>query len=173
MTEEEEAVILANRLLEIPYADPDDDLRVLSRQLLRRHEELAQKQLQSVTTAAPQAINARLVSHEWVPNVLSDAQGSVCRNCGLVSEAYYEGHQCNSRYTFQGIPGYPPTARNATASTTANSEATGSGTQECEECESLEEALRVVTEIKNELQADLATTRTALQNAQEALRQYI
>jgi len=34
------AVTLADHLLDEPYADPDDDLRVLSRQLLRRHEEI-------------------------------------------------------------------------------------------------------------------------------------
>jgi hypothetical protein len=39
--EQVEAVLTANALLDIPYADPDDDLRMLSRQLLRRHEELA------------------------------------------------------------------------------------------------------------------------------------
>lgn len=44
MDEEAEAVIVANALLDVPYADPDDDLRMLSRQLLRRHEELARKQ---------------------------------------------------------------------------------------------------------------------------------
>lgn len=44
MTEQEEAVMAANALLDVPYADPDDDLRMLSRQLLRRHEELAQLQ---------------------------------------------------------------------------------------------------------------------------------
>ena len=40
MDERVEAIELANRLLDQPYADPDDDLRVLSRQLLRRHEEI-------------------------------------------------------------------------------------------------------------------------------------
>lgn len=34
------AVALANRVLDRPYGDPDDDLAVLSRQLLRRHEEI-------------------------------------------------------------------------------------------------------------------------------------
>jgi hypothetical protein len=35
MTEKEQAIKLAERLLDEPNADPDDDLRVLSRQLLR------------------------------------------------------------------------------------------------------------------------------------------
>lgn len=35
------ARLLAERLLDEPNADPDDDLRVLSRQLLRRSEEIA------------------------------------------------------------------------------------------------------------------------------------
>jgi DNA repair exonuclease SbcCD ATPase subunit len=32
------ALVLANKLLDQPYCDPDDDLRVLSRQLLRSEE---------------------------------------------------------------------------------------------------------------------------------------
>ena len=38
MTEFEETVQLANRLLDEPYADPDDGLRMLSRQFLRQVE---------------------------------------------------------------------------------------------------------------------------------------
>jgi hypothetical protein len=38
--ERESAKNLAKVLLDEPWADPDDDLRVLSRQLLRRHEEI-------------------------------------------------------------------------------------------------------------------------------------
>jgi hypothetical protein len=38
--ERESANNLANVLLDEPWADPDDDLRVLSRQLLLRHEEI-------------------------------------------------------------------------------------------------------------------------------------
>jgi hypothetical protein len=38
MSELNEALALANRLLDEPMADPDDDLRVLSRQLQRTHE---------------------------------------------------------------------------------------------------------------------------------------
>lgn len=34
------AINLANKLLDAPYVDPDDDLRVLSRQLLRSQERL-------------------------------------------------------------------------------------------------------------------------------------
>lgn len=36
--ERTQAIALANRLLDEPNADPDDDLRTLARQLLRRHE---------------------------------------------------------------------------------------------------------------------------------------
>lgn len=39
--ERAEAMVLANRLLDQPWADPDDDLRVLARQLLRREERVA------------------------------------------------------------------------------------------------------------------------------------
>jgi hypothetical protein len=38
MSERTDADKLANRLLDEPNADPDDDLRMLSRQLLRRNE---------------------------------------------------------------------------------------------------------------------------------------
>ena len=38
MSEQHEADILAERLLNEPNVDPDDDLRMLSRQLLRRRE---------------------------------------------------------------------------------------------------------------------------------------
>lgn len=41
MTEAEEARILANRILDRPSGDPDDDLAVLSRQLLRADAALA------------------------------------------------------------------------------------------------------------------------------------
>ena len=40
MNEKESSVILANKILERPNADPDDDLAVLARQLLRREERL-------------------------------------------------------------------------------------------------------------------------------------
>lgn len=40
MNEKEEAIKLAHRLLDEPNADPDDDLRILSRQLLRAREVL-------------------------------------------------------------------------------------------------------------------------------------
>lgn len=38
MSERTDAIKLARRLLDEPNADPDDDLRMLSRQLLRSHE---------------------------------------------------------------------------------------------------------------------------------------
>lgn len=37
-TEHESAIRLANKLLDEPYADPDDDLRLLARQFLRAKE---------------------------------------------------------------------------------------------------------------------------------------
>lgn len=40
MTELENALKLAEQLLNEPNCDPDDDLRTLSRQLLRRQEEV-------------------------------------------------------------------------------------------------------------------------------------
>lgn len=40
--EHDRAIRLANRILDRPYADPDDDLAVLSRQLIRYTEEVSQ-----------------------------------------------------------------------------------------------------------------------------------
>jgi hypothetical protein len=39
--ERADAIRLANKLLDDPHCDPDDDLRMLSRQLLRREEFVA------------------------------------------------------------------------------------------------------------------------------------
>jgi hypothetical protein len=41
MTEGQETRALAHRILDRPYADPDDDLAMLSRQLLRADEQIA------------------------------------------------------------------------------------------------------------------------------------
>ena len=38
MTETEEAIALANRVLDRVNADPDDDMAILARQFLRAHE---------------------------------------------------------------------------------------------------------------------------------------
>lgn len=48
-----------------------------------------------------------MAEHDWVPNVLSEQHGTVCRECGLVSEAFYVGCKCLPSPTFQGIPGFP------------------------------------------------------------------
>jgi hypothetical protein len=40
MIEKDSVLILANKILDRPFGDPDDDLAVLSRQLLRREERL-------------------------------------------------------------------------------------------------------------------------------------
>ena len=50
MSERTEAEMLANRVLDRPYADPDDDLAILARQFLRCREtvERQEKALQAV-----------------------------------------------------------------------------------------------------------------------------
>jgi hypothetical protein len=40
--ERNEALVLADKLLDQPWADPDDDLRTLARQLLRREQRILQ-----------------------------------------------------------------------------------------------------------------------------------
>jgi hypothetical protein len=42
MTEKDEAILLANKVLDRPYGDPDDDLAVLARQFLRALERLGE-----------------------------------------------------------------------------------------------------------------------------------
>lgn len=42
MSEKDEAIILANKVLDRPNADPDDDLAILARQLLRALERLGE-----------------------------------------------------------------------------------------------------------------------------------
>jgi hypothetical protein len=82
VTEEEEAVITANTLLDVPNVDPDDDLRMLSRQLLRRHEELTQQAatIQAMRAAVELAFNAKI--HPFT----TDDFRNYCQ-CG-----YYETH---------------------------------------------------------------------------------
>lgn len=40
MSEKTDALALAHKLLDEPNADPDDDLRMLARQLVRKHEKI-------------------------------------------------------------------------------------------------------------------------------------
>lgn len=66
MSEREEALALANRLLDVPNADPDDDLRVLSRALVRS-EERNRGQLvhlsEAIRKVAPEALVLILKGH--------------------------------------------------------------------------------------------------------------
>lgn len=57
MSEREQALRLADRLLDEPYADPDDDLRLLARQLTRAVE------TQKVMLAAIRAALTSLSQH--------------------------------------------------------------------------------------------------------------
>ncbi len=71
------ALELANRLLDEPNADPDDDLRVLARQLLRRTEENVrlQERIDFVTTEAE--LDAESAYDEGYHEGLSDAEGAI------------------------------------------------------------------------------------------------
>jgi hypothetical protein len=55
LSEKGEAIILANKILDRPYADPDDDLAVLSRQLLRALERLGEYDPSHGKETAPKA----------------------------------------------------------------------------------------------------------------------
>lgn len=63
MTETEQAVILANKILDRVHADPDDDMAVMARQLLRAMERpLAAVQIYSAATTL--AMNNRQTAGE-------------------------------------------------------------------------------------------------------------
>jgi hypothetical protein len=52
MTELEQAVLLANKVLDRVNADPDDDLAILARQFLRARERIGALERQDVTKEA-------------------------------------------------------------------------------------------------------------------------
>jgi hypothetical protein len=56
--EKDSVIILANKILDRPWGDPDDDLAVLSRQLLRREE-----RLQKIAAIAEGSTTANSLSH--------------------------------------------------------------------------------------------------------------
>lgn len=58
MSEFADATIIANKVLDRPWADPDDDLGILSRQLLRMRERL------KLAEAVVEAADAYLLSAE-------------------------------------------------------------------------------------------------------------
>jgi hypothetical protein len=59
MSEKETSLVLANRLLEMAHLDPDGDLCVLARQLLRREERL--RRIDDIATNRPLLVNFPLV----------------------------------------------------------------------------------------------------------------
>jgi ribosomal protein S20 len=48
MTEKDTAIWMANKALEVPNADPDDELRTISRQFLRSIEQLKQERNKAI-----------------------------------------------------------------------------------------------------------------------------
>jgi hypothetical protein len=58
MIEKDSVIILANKILDRPSGDPDDDLAVLSRQLLRREE-----RLQKIAAIAEGSTTANSLPH--------------------------------------------------------------------------------------------------------------
>lgn len=48
MTEEQEAMWMANKALDVPNADPDDDLRTISRHFLRSIEQLKEEKNKAI-----------------------------------------------------------------------------------------------------------------------------
>lgn len=88
-SELEDAVKLADRLLDVPMADPDDDLRMLSRQLLRRQEAVGR--LATALIALKAAIGAPVIHHatlgpRWVKPALDMADAAL-KGCGYDPEA--------------------------------------------------------------------------------------
>ena len=69
MSEWDDALALADRLLDEPNADPDDDLRMLARHLLRSEERRRAAYAQGVEDAAKRAKGVRYMpdkyNHYW------------------------------------------------------------------------------------------------------------
>ena len=67
MTEHEETIALANKILERPNADPDDDLAMLSRQFLRALEEIERYKAWVADCQSGMYVNCVYCGHRYGP----------------------------------------------------------------------------------------------------------
>jgi hypothetical protein len=97
-TDLERAMFFANRALDVPYADPDDDLRTVSRQFLRLLEQIAKQpaepqgdaQVKLTAFAVHQAINSEAC--ENAPELFGK-----CESCNIIATALRAAEQRATR----------------------------------------------------------------------------
>ncbi len=83
MSERTDAIHLANKLLEEPNTDPDDDLRMLSRQLLRRCETIdrLEKHLAALQDSTLDMINA---NRDTILRIHEDGLRRLTKQCEIL-----------------------------------------------------------------------------------------
>jgi hypothetical protein len=83
-----ETLRLADQLLDDPGADPDDDLRTLSRQLLRRHADAERynKALQEIRRIAPLGVDTYRECYRRIQNIVEAAFGGISVELPIPSE---------------------------------------------------------------------------------------
>jgi hypothetical protein len=78
--EESRAIILADRLSDEPYADPDDDLRLLSRQSLRLHDRVLEAGRSSAAVLAFRLLCDLTNDLEWALDFLDSQKEQLTTN---------------------------------------------------------------------------------------------
>lgn len=63
MSERDDAIIIANKVLERPFADPDDDLAMLARQFLRALERQQWHPINTAPMDGTKILLAKIVGH--------------------------------------------------------------------------------------------------------------
>ena len=88
MSERTDAIRLANKLLDVPNADPDDDLRLLARQLLR-HVEAVEKLKADLTAQLDPMRDVITTNRDTILNMHQEAVRRVRR----LLESNYPGRR--------------------------------------------------------------------------------
>lgn len=114
MTEREESLALARRLLDEPGADPDDDLRVLARQLIRATESDYEPTEDDVIAFIKRTAEAEGFGVEWdrVSRVPYSTRGAVAKMMLAFRSARWVTRPClacgkPSTELYQGRPDFP------------------------------------------------------------------
>ena len=92
-TEKDSAILMANRALDVPNADPDDDLRTISRQFLRAMERLKASQ-ELNRELLPLAHKAKYFIQcilDYIPN--HDNRAEFEEVCDLIKRAEFQLNQ--------------------------------------------------------------------------------
>jgi hypothetical protein len=101
VSELDEAIHIAERILERPWADPDDDLAILSRQLLRALERPTQPDPKDQRIAELEAKLSDMALKHGGANAGHAYGPTNCSGCGTLSNDYYlvgKGQLCIECY---------------------------------------------------------------------------